>query len=337
MSHPVARPDGRADADEAAAMWLLRRDAGQDVERDPAFIAWLEGVPGAAGAWTHATAIWQAAGRPASDDPLLTALRRDALRARPDRRPLMAAAAAAAVAVVAVGLAWTEFAPRIGTPAAQPGPPADAAATFAVAASAPNSFALPDGSRVTLNANSAIAVGYEGRSRAVRLLRGQAYFSVVHDPQRPFTVATQTRTITDLGTEFDVQLRGPAMTVTLAKGAVAVSAPPGRAPVTLSSPGQQLFAAPGQADAVTQVDLTEALSWRTGMLEFSETRLADAVSEVNRYGGAPAKVVDPAAASLPVTGQFRAGDPTRFANALAAAYPLSVRPRSDGGVDIASR
>ncbi len=66
------------------------------------------------------------------------------------------------------------------------------------------------------------------------------------------------------------------------------------------------------------MDLTEALSWRSPLLEFSETPLTDAVAQVNRYGGPSAKVADPAVASLRVTGQFRAGDPTRFASSLAA-------------------
>ncbi|WP_454760327.1 FecR family protein [Caulobacter segnis] len=338
MSHPFVQADQDAAPEDTAALWLLRRDAGQDVESDPQFIAWRDGAPDNARAWAHAASIWQTAGSASGDDPLFVALRRDALQARPDRRPLVAALTAMAAAlVVAVGLAWFPLSSRIGATPAQPGPSIDAAPTFAVAAGTPNTFALPDGSRVTLNANSAIAVDYRAGSRAVRLLRGQAYFSVVHDTQRPFTVATRARTITDLGTEFDVRLGDRAMTVTLAKGAVAVSAAPGRDDIRLSTPGQQLVSTPNQADAVTRVDLTKALSWRTRLLEFSETPLADAVAEVNRYGGPSAKVVDPTAATLPVSGQYRAGDPTRFAQSLAEVYRVRVRTRGDGGADITSR
>jgi len=338
MTHPLAQADQVAAAEEAAALWLLRRDDGQDVERDPRFVAWRDGAPENARAWAHAATIWHAAGQPSSDDPLFAALRRDALQARPDRRPFMAVAAAiAAVAILTVGLAWPQLAPRFTTAPAQPGPAADAAPTFTVAAGAPDSFALPDGSRVTLNANSAIAVDYRADSRAVRLLRGQAYFSVVHDARRPFTVAARTRTITDLGTEFDVRLGGETLTVTLAKGAVAVSALPGRNAVRLSAPGQQLIAEGARADTVARVDLTDVLSWRTRLLEFSETPLAQAVAEVNRYGGPTARIADPAAASLPVSGQYRAGDPTRFAQSLAEVYPVDVRTRRDGGADIATR
>lgn len=338
MSHPAVQPEQHASADDAAASWLLRRDDGQDVERDPLFIDWRDRAPANAAAWAHATAMWEATGRPAGEDPLLTALRRDALQARPARVPTFAAVAAAAAVVLGVMIAWPQFASHLAAPAAQPGPSVDAAATFANAGSTPDSFDLPDGSRVTLNANSAIAVAYTDRSRAVRLLRGQAFFRVTHDQTRPFKVAAGARTITDLGTEFDVRLEGRgAVVVTLVQGAVAVSAERSGEETNLTSPGQQLAARPGKPDRVAQVDLAQALSWRTTMLAFSETPLAKAVAEINRYGGAPAKVVDPSAAALPVTGQFRAGDPARFANALAAAYPLTARARSDGGVDISSR
>jgi ferric-dicitrate binding protein FerR (iron transport regulator) len=56
---------------------------------------------------------------------------------------------------------------------------------------------------------------------------------------------------------------------------------------------------------------------------------------VNRYGGPQARVVG--ATDVRVSGAFRAGDPARFAHALAEVYPLSVRARPDGGADIAPR
>lgn len=338
MSHPSARPDPRL-ADETAAEWLLRRDAGLDVEQDPAFVAWRDADAANADAWTHAIAIWAASDRPASDDPLIAALRRDALQARPQRLPALAALAASLVLIVGAALfAWPQLAPRPAGPGGLSAPPADAPATFANGGGAPNSYALADGSRVTLNANSAIAVAFDDRRRAVRLLRGQAFFSVARDAAaRPFSVAAGTRTITDIGTEFDVRLGGPSITVTLVKGAVAVSGAQHGRSTTLDSPGAQLAAAPGKPDAVATVDLAQALSWRTPMLAFSDRPLADALDEVNRYGGPPARVVDASVAALPVSGQFRAGDPSRFANALTAAYPLSVRARPDGGSDLARR
>lgn len=339
MTQSTLRPLNDNNAAEDAATWLLRRDDGVDVERDPAFVAWRDADPQNAAAWAHAVSIWAATTRQDADDPLISALRRDALQARPSRLPLPAigAAAAAAITLLVMVFAWPQVSPWTTPPATQPGPSADAPATFANNAERPNTYALADGSRVTLKGHSAIAVAFDDRRRAVRLLRGQAFFSVSHDAARPFTVAAGARTITDLGTEFDVEVGAESLTVTLVSGAVSVSPQRGRQPISLTTPGQRLTAAAGKADAVEQVELDQALSWRAAMLEFSGRPLAEAVAEINRYGGAPARLVDPTVASLPVTGQFRAGDPTRFANTLAAVFPISVRARSDGGADIAAR
>ena len=320
-----------------AAVWLLRRDAGLDVEHDAAFLAWRDASPENAATWADATAMWEACERPATEDPLITALRRDALQARSPRIPAIAAAAAVFVAIIGGVFAWPQFAPRLSAPAAQPGPPAGAPATFANDGGAPSTYALADGSQVTLNQGSAVAVAYDGARRTVRLLRGQAFFSVTHDAKRPFIVAARARTITDMGTEFDVHLQGERLAVTLVTGAVSVSASREGKSIDLTSPGAQFTAAPGQKDTVVQADLERVLLWRTSTLEFSERPLADAIAEINRYGGPPARIVDPSVGNLPVTGRFRAGDPTRFARTLAEVYPLSVRSRNDGGVDVAGR
>ncbi len=170
----------------------------------------------------------------------------------------------------------------------------------------------------------------------MRLLRGQASFSVVHDPARPFTVDAGARTVTDLGTEFVVRMDGPSLRVTLIKGSIAVSSTSGAAPAILA-PGQVLEASPGQADQIVSVDLDQSLAWRTGYLEFQGEPLDRAIAEMNRYGGAPAAVTDASLRGLPVSGRFRVGSPVRFAQALSELYPLRLTRRQDGGVDLARR
>ena len=53
---------------------------------------------------------------------------------------------------------------------------------------------LPDGSSVELNTASELAVRYTASARAIRLTRGEAYFTVASDPQRPFSVHAADRT-----------------------------------------------------------------------------------------------------------------------------------------------
>jgi transmembrane sensor len=123
--------------------------------------------------------------------------------------------------------------------------------------------------------------------------------------------------------------------VTLINGSIAVASS-GAKPAKLT-PGQRLDATPGQPIRVSTVGIEGALAWRTGYQQFSDEPLEKAISQINRYGGAPARIVDPSIRMVRVSGQFRAGDPTRFARTLAEIYPLRLVDRADGGVDIARR
>jgi transmembrane sensor len=266
-------------------------------------------------------------------------MRRDALMARPPMQPAlrwgMTAASLAAVMLV-TALGWRVINPLSGTRAPGQAIPANAAPSLVAGAGGPSTFVLADGSRVTLAANAALAVAYGGQRRAVRLLRGDAFFSVAHDAARAFTADIGDRTLSDLGTEFDAHLDGRTLSVTLIKGSVAVRSPGGASPAILT-PGERLDASPGQADQISAVDVDSVPSWRIRDLEFHDQPLDAAISAVNRYGGAPARIVDPSVRGLRVSGQFRTGDPTRFAATLSDIYPLRLTHRADGGVDIAKR
>lgn len=63
-------------------------------------------------------------------------------------------------------------------------------------------FYLPDGTQVWLNKNSTITLeNFSGSDRIVKLV-GEAYFKVVKDPSRPFTILAGSSKTRVLGTEF---------------------------------------------------------------------------------------------------------------------------------------
>src|SRR5690606_33208159 len=66
-------------------------------------------------------------------------------------------------------------------------------------------FVLPDGTSVTLGADSVLSVHYRPDTRSLDLVSGEAFFKVTHDSNRPFVVQVGVARIEDLGTEFDVR------------------------------------------------------------------------------------------------------------------------------------
>lgn len=175
---------------------------------------------------------------------------------------------------------------------------------------------LADGSTVELNTASRIEVLYSESERLVRLTDGQALFDV--EPSAlPFLVeAAGTRTRA-LGTEFEVYLIPDGAQVTLLEGNVRVAPSTGAAwaPAELV-PGERLVVSGEGPEPVVRVDLAEALSWRTGVVQFTDVRLADAVLELNRYSRTMIIVEDPALADERLSGAFRTGDQASFVEAL---------------------
>jgi transmembrane sensor len=82
---------------------------------------------------------------------------------------------------------------------------------------------LPDGSRATLNRDSAIRVDFDAAARNVTLLRGQVYVDVEPDAGRPFRVAAGQGVSEAVGTAYAVSRMGGRTQVAVTEGRVAVT------------------------------------------------------------------------------------------------------------------
>ena len=168
---------------------------------------------------------------------------------------------------------------------------------------------LADGSTMQLNAYSAVAYDFTTTTRTVRLLRGEAFFQVAKDPERPFAVEAGTGRTTALGTAFNVRLGETETEVTVTEHAVSVAALQTDAPVVRVPQGQQ--AAYGESGAVRDVravDASTALAWRRGQLVVDNASLADVVSEVGRHFSGRIIIPSAALAQRRVSGTFSITD-----------------------------
>ncbi len=179
---------------------------------------------------------------------------------------------------------------------------------------------LADGSKITLNTNSAVMVRYSPARRYLILERGEALFEVAHNATRPFDVAAGGIVIHALGTEFNVDVRSAKVTVSLLEGAAQVSefGGPGatgrEGTVTQAiTKGESLEFRAGERRLVAaRAELNRIDAWRTRQLEFSDTPLSEAVEEFNRYSRLQLVIGTPALGSVRVTGLFRIGDAKGF-------------------------
>ena len=81
---------------------------------------------------------------------------------------------------------------------------------------------LEDGSTIQLNTDTAVNVTFSDDNRDIRLLQGEAAFTVARDPDRPFTVRSDSLYAHALGTIFSVRLQENRNSVTVLEHAVQV-------------------------------------------------------------------------------------------------------------------
>jgi transmembrane sensor len=343
-----------------AAAWATRLDRGDlDAAEGKAFEDWL-GEPGNPEAYAEAAAAIGFFDGFERDAPELTALREEALRdsasaivaaeaRRGAGRSWMPWAGGAIAASLVAALLLTgqpalvgpqPDAPQIAARVAPGKTTAGAASAYRTAVGEQRVVELADGSKVTLNTATEIAVDFRAGERIVRLVRGQALFDVAHAPDRPFSVIAAGRKVTALGTIFEVRFDKDRLKVTLLRGKVRVDedrADPAavKAPaLAVLVPGQQFVAVGTLAPVVASVDVDKQTLWRRSLVEFDDETVGDAVAELNRYSPTQIVVGDSRVGAMRMSGIVRTGDPAEFTTLVGAMLPVGSRRNSRGEIEL---
>lgn len=206
----MTRRDGAID--EVAAEWVVRLGSDQRTHADEeAFRAWLEQNPAHAQAYADCAALWHAVGELVSTSEAhttLKSLRTPApARRRFNRRMVVFSGVGTALAVAAGFIG-----PLV----------VNGASTMQTAVGEQRRVQLADGSDVFLNTDTKLRVKLMATQRLIVLDRGQAFFEVAKDINRPFRVFAGRTEVRALGTAFEVRRIGDGIQVTLEEGKVAI-------------------------------------------------------------------------------------------------------------------
>lgn len=186
---------------------------------------------------------------------------------------------------------------------------------------------LPDGSTLKLNTNSAAEVTINKDERIIRLTKGEAFFDVAKDPDRPFVVYAGDNIAKAIGTSFSVRVRDHVTELIVVEGIVEFSQriPQQRGnrssrlePVINPLPPVQVAAGfsilpepvntTGIARELTPIEQVSKLSWTEGLFDFSGLPLEDVISEVSRHTTLQIEIEDQNLKSQKFGGIFRVGD-----------------------------
>ena len=260
-----------------------------------------------------------------------------------------------AVIVIGIGIAATFM--------LRPDPFLSSNGFYATAVGQQQATTLDDGSVVLLNTNSQIKVDYNNNFRNIRLLQGEAHFTVVKNAARPFRVYAGDGRVEAVGTAFSVYLKDDSVDVTVTEGKVELASVnrPGNGrsllqgipPGTGQSSGSNAIVDSGfvetlgtimagesatirsvlDADTVNSINVVETvepqelakrLSWREGVLIFAGDPLEVVVDEISRYTTVSIEITDPVVRATRIGGRFPIGETDAMFDALEANFGLRV-------------
>lgn len=147
---------------------------------------------------------------------------------------------------------------------------------------------LPDGTRVSLNAESKLRYPvYFGGDKRVVTLEGEGYFEVAkqeRDGRRiPFMVNTGEQQLEVLGTTFNVQAYGEDIQTTLVEGKVRLRHEATGNEVVLQANDQAVLKNQTQGFTVSKVDPIYATAWKNGNFAFRKASIRQVMESVARW------------------------------------------------------
>jgi len=211
--------------------------------------------------------------------------------------------------------------------------------TYKTAVGEQETVMLQDGSILTLNTGSEVAVAMTPGIRRLHLVKGEVYFEVAKDKKRPFEVAVQNAYVKAIGTAFNIKQQGKEVSVLVTEGIVELkhtlpsmlnSAPPPQ--LTPLKAGEQVFfgVSPLKRITLPSSELNKQISWREGQIIFDEVSLAEIVQAIQPYIPSKIIIMDEEVGQLVAGGGvFQIGKVRSFFGALEAILPVKIIREKD--------
>lgn len=320
----------------AAAEWIVRlQEAEPDDTAIAEWIAWCEADPLNRQAFDAMAEVHDLAGAIGADD--LSGEPPELSRPVPAPGRGRAAPWAIAASLAAVAVLTVAGVSLLGGPPAPRPASVERVSRLETGAAAHQGVDLVDGSRVEIGGRTALSVRYTAQTRLIVADRGEMFFRVAHNRERPFVVEAGPVTITAVGTAFSVEREGDSVSVGVTEGIVDVRVSPAlkaearggsveMQPMLLRiSAGQRIRFDRGElTQSAARVDLGLASSWAQGRLEFKDEPLRLVVARINRYSARQIVITNPSIEDLRVTGVVYADRIDSWLEGLQQVLPVKV-------------
>lgn len=189
-------------------------------------------------------------------------------------------------------------------------------ADYATGTAVTRQITLPDGSVLHLAPQSAVSLAFTPQTRQVKLLKGEAFFEIVHDSSRPFSVDAGKVRTTDIGTAFEVARDGGETDISVREGMVEVS---GIQDADTHRLGAGEWVRIGSTGVLGQgtARLAEIASWTHGQIIAQNQPTGAVVGQIQAYYHGFVFLRGASLAAQPITGVFNVNAPVEALKTIA--------------------
>ena len=184
---------------------------------------------------------------------------------------------------------------------------------------------LPDGSELILNANSSVTYSTDFKDNRALILKGEAYFKVVRNPQSPFTVETPQFKIKVLGTSFTIKAHANyPSTISVLSGKVEVN--------SKENPSQNVFLTKNQQLRFTKLQLPQLsndspedfLAWTKNIVILQNTSLGETAEILRNKFNVTILFDNPKLEQLRISGKFKDENISTILKSIADVKQLEI-------------
>lgn len=191
---------------------------------------------------------------------------------------------------------------------------------------------LEDGSSALLNTDSILQVRFTSNKRELLLKKGEAYFTVAKDKQRPFEVTAAKSSVRAVGTEFNVALLNHKITLDVTEGIVEFKTKTTTDDLLTSrvKQGEAINFNSDDSKLLIQPANTARISaWKARKIYFSADTLEDAIVEYNRYTRKKIVILHEELKQQKISGVFNIDDIDTFIFSLEQLLDVRVERHRD--------
>lgn len=184
--------------------------------------------------------------------------------------------------------------------------------------------ALPDGSDIMLNKHSSLSYssGFNKKNRKVKL-KGEAFFSIKPDKEKPFVVSVNNYTVTVLGTSFNIRESADSTVVVVETGIVKVN---GKGQQVELKAGEKATIHHREGSFKKEIQPDRLYNYyRTKTFTCDNTPLWKLVEVLNEAYGSNIIIGNPAIRNLPLTTTFNEEPIAKILTIISQTLDITLR------------